>query len=252
MVIDTKIYEAPPFDREEILRYAGVKMVSSKGKNKEDEIISCVEEGIKAELECSLDKLIESCIEEVHGKLVYKVCFGEFSIFDCEECLDLGFAKTNSKDLRKNLKNCDSIILFGATIGMDIDRLIARYSKVSPVRALMFQAIGAERIERLCNMFNKEIKEQIEQRGMHTKPRFSPGYGDLPLEMQTEIFQVLDCARKIGLTLNKSLLMSPSKSVTAIIGITSVTNAISEEMKHHQISNCKICQKKNCAYRRNE
>lgn len=51
------------------------------------------------------------------------------------------------------------------------------------------------------------------------KPRFSAGYGDLPLEVQKDIFRVLDCPRKIGLTLNDSLLMSPTKSVTAIVGI---------------------------------
>ena len=55
---------------------------------------------------------------------------------------------------------------------------------------------------------------------MYTRPRFSPGYGDLPINMQKDIFAALDCPRKIGLSLNESLLMSPSKSVTAIIGVS--------------------------------
>ena len=53
---------------------------------------------------------------------------------------------------------------------------------------------------------------------MFFKPRFSPGYGDLSLEVQKEIFSLLDCPRKIGVSLGDSLLMTPSKSVTAIIG----------------------------------
>ena len=132
--------------------------------------------------------------------------------------LDLGFTVTHSRDLQKNLKGCCRIILFGATVGLELDRLIARYGRLSPSKALCFQAIGAERIESLCNAFNDEIDEIFREQGMYTRPRFSPGYGDLPINMQKDIFAALDCPRKIGLSLNESLLMSPSKSVTAIIG----------------------------------
>ena len=92
--------------------------------------------------------------------------------------------------------------------------MIAKYGAISPSRAFMLQAIGAERIEALCNKFNSEISAKSQ-----TAPRFSPGYGDLPIELQREIFLALDCPKRIGLTLNQSLLMSPTKSVTAIIGI---------------------------------
>jgi len=92
--------------------------------------------------------------------------------------------------------------------------MIAKYGRISPVRALFFQAIGAERIESLCNAFCKDIKKDL-----NITPRFSPGFGDLPLELQKDIFFALQPHRNIGLTLNESLLMSPSKSVTAIIGI---------------------------------
>ena len=96
----------------------------------------------------------------------------------------------------------------------NVDRLIAKYNRISPSKALIFQAIGAERAESLCDLFCDEMKEKYS-----TNPRYSPGYGDLPLDIQRDIFAVLDCPRKIGLTLNDSLLMSPSKSVTAIIGV---------------------------------
>ena len=57
------------------------------------------------------------------------------------------------------------------------------------------------------------ISELLKTRGsvnLFTRPRFSPGYGDLPLTVQKDFFRVLDCTRKIGLSLNDSLLMSPS------------------------------------------
>ena len=106
-------------------------------------------------------------------------------------------------------------MIFATTVGIGLDRLIMKYSRLSPSRAVCLQAIGAERIEALCDAFCDELKSDFAV----TSPRFSPGYGDFSINFQTEIFKALDCPRKIGLSLNSALLMSPSKSVTAIVGI---------------------------------
>lgn len=187
-MIYIKSYAAPPVDRREILRYAGVR-------------------GDMPEIEVLLDE----CIAEIADKLTYKVCYSEFpaDYFDY----------VGSASLRKHLDGCDRIILFAATVGIEIDRLIARYASISPTKSLLFQAIGAERIEALCDLFNSEFGGS----------RFSPGYGDLPIELQKDIFAALDCPRKIGLSLNESMLMSPSKSVTAIIGVKNENHGISEK-----------------------
>ena len=137
--------------------------------------------------------------------------------------------------LLKNLYGCKEVIIFAATLGAQFDRLLLRYSKVSPAKAVIFEAIGTAEIERVCDEFCCKVNR-------FTKPRFSPGYGDLPLEVQKEIFKVLDCPRKIGLTLNESLLMSPSKSVTAIVGIT--------DKKCDDKLSCEACEKTNCSFRR--
>ncbi len=187
----SKTYTPMPYNRKEILRYAGVS-----GKLPE------------------IDGVMEECIEEVSDKLTYKVCYTEFDITQKDGITDLGFMKTESKDLAKNLVGCRKIVVFAATVGLELDRLIAKYGRISPVKALMFQAIGAERIETLCDVFTEDILSDED-----VKPRFSAGYGDFPLEAQENIFAVLQPARRIGLSLNESLLMSPSKSVTAIIGI---------------------------------
>ena len=192
----TRTYSAPAFDKKEIFRYAGVRGGAPE-----------------------LDTLLQECLNEVESKLVYRVCYREFAVTHHDSYLDLGFIKTESMGLKKNLFCCESIVLFAATVGIEIDRLIARYATVSPTKSLLFQAIGAERIESLCEAFCREVAEEKAKIGFKTRPRFSAGYGDFPLEVQKEIFAVLDCSRKIGLTLNQSLLMSPSKSVTAIIGV---------------------------------
>ena len=196
MTVLTKSYAPPEINKSEILRYA---QVSAPTK----EILS----------------LMEECISLAEQSITYRVCYAEFPLNIKENVIDMQFARTSSNDLQKNLHGCDSVILFAATLGNGLDRLIAKYGSLSPSKAFMLQAIGAERIEALCNTFNDDIKSEVIAKGKVTCPRFSAGYGDLPLEFQREIFIALDCPRKIGLTLNESLLMSPTKSVTAIIGI---------------------------------
>ncbi len=191
--ITVKILKRPSFHEREALRYAGCTDAS------EDML-----------------ELLAKTIEEADKKLVYKVCFGEFPINTDGDVCDFGSFKVRSGNLSKNLEGCSAVLLFAATVGVEIDRLIARYGRISPSRAVMLQAIGAERIEALCDTFCKEYEEE---NSVKLKPRFSPGYGDLPLETQKDIFAVLECPLRIGLSLNNSLLMSPSKSVTAFAGI---------------------------------
>ena len=185
MVILRKTYDAPTFNEKEILRYAGCKTADE-----------------------STMKLLFECLEISRDAFSYNVCYTNVPI-------DFIFSKTDSKSLMKNLEGCSEAILFGATVGVEIDRLIAKYGRISPAKAVMLQAIGAERIESLCDLFNDEIKGEYES----TRPRFSPGYGDLSVELQKDIFRLLDCPKNIGLSLNDSMMMSPSKSVTAIIGV---------------------------------
>ena len=83
----------------------------------------------------------------------------------------------------------------------------------------MLQALGAERIESLCDRFCADFENEVSLLGKKTRPRYSAGYGDFPIEMQFPICEALNSAKKIGVFVNESLLLSPSKSVTAIIGI---------------------------------
>ncbi len=195
-IVSTKTYDAPEISRKEILRYIG----TPPGEQ-------------------DTSALLESCLSEVVPQLRFQVCYGEFPVSLRGEVIDLEFTKTRSESLKKCLSGCDSVLLFAATIGMGIDRLILKYSAISPVKALIFQGIGAERVESLCDLFFQEIKKEKQKEGKDIFPRFSPGYGDVPLEMQKDIFRILDCSKRIGLTLNESLLMSPTKSVTALVGI---------------------------------
>lgn len=148
-----------------------------------------------------------------------RACCCEVTVEHCDFEVDLGFTRVTSRSLAGHLAGCDRAIVFAATVGLEIDRMIAKYSRLSPARALCLQAIGTERIETLCDLLCASWEETYRKEGKRMRTRFSPGYGDLPIAMQSDIFRLLDCPKRIGLMLADSLLMSPTKSVTAIVGI---------------------------------
>jgi len=123
-----------------------------------------------------------------------------------------------SQDLGRNLAGCSKVALLAATIGPQVDALIRRYSSLDPVYASILQATGAMFIEELVDLTNSEIKKIAASQGLKTKPRYSPGYGDVPLQVQKDFFRLLPCTR-IGLTLMDTLIMAPEKSVTAFVGL---------------------------------
>ena len=162
-----------------------------------------------------LMRLIDECIGEVEGALSASVCYEEYELSIDGGIVDLGFSRIESLDLSKNLAGCKRAIVFAATVGMGVDRLIKKYSLLSPSRSLCIGAIGNERVEALCDLFCAELENKYGK----LRPRYSAGYGDLPLSMQRDIFAALSCTKNIGVSLGESLLMTPQKSVTAIVGI---------------------------------
>lgn len=124
-----------------------------------------------------------------------------------------------SEALARNLKGCCGALLLAATIGPACDMLVRRASITSAADAAIYQAAGAAAIEAFLDDMNDKIKADYEAQGLFLRPRFSPGYGDLKLDHQKDWFRLLDVSKQIGVELTDSLLMVPTKSVTAIIGI---------------------------------
>lgn len=188
-----KIFDAPVFDKDEVLRYA--------------------RSSSKDELSVELVKEVVALAENAFS---YSVCYAELP-FSSNGCVcDFSAFKLDSKNLSMCLEGASRVLVFAATVGVGIDRLISKYSRIAPSKALMLDALGVERIEALCDAFCDEYKKE---KNVLLTPRFSAGYGDCPLITQRHIFDLLNCQKSIGLTLNDSMLMSPTKSVTAFVGI---------------------------------
>ena len=126
-----------------------------------------------------------------------------------------------SHNLARNLKGCSEVVLFAATLGIEADRLIERARVRSMADVSILQAAAAAMIEAYCDDINQNIKDEALARGLHARPRYSPGYGDLKLESQKDFFALLKPEKETGITLSSSLIMVPTKSVTALIGLSS-------------------------------
>lgn len=160
---------------------------------------------------------LEECLKAARSAVRCRAVWQRYPIGWGGDELDLGFAKTASRHLRRHLEGCAEILLFACTAGSEIDRRINREKLVSPVRGLLMSAIGSQQVEGACDRLCDLLAAEYPEKQLVT--RYSPGYGDLPLEIQKDVFRALDCERSIGVTLTESLLMQPSKSVTAVIGM---------------------------------
>ncbi len=190
-----KSFDEPSYNRREILRYA-----QSPGCT-DEKMLSIMEECIK---ECASS-----------ASFNYRVSYCVLPVVSLDKetgKIDLEHLKIDSKSLAGNLAGCREAVVFAASIGPGIDRLIKKYSKLDPVRALFFQAIGAERVESVCDLFMNTFPQKL-------RPRFSPGFGDLALSIQPEVIAVTNARKNLSITLDDGYLMSPSKSVTAFAGI---------------------------------
>lgn len=209
--------------KKEALRYLGF------GRNKADENTSSM-----------LDRAFSMLEEVVSKKYVYR-------IFDLKHgddgSLHILSASIQSKSLGKNLKGCEKIIFFGATLGPGPDRLMRRYGLTDMAFCVTLQAASAAMLEEYCDDICDRIAEELAVEELYMRPRFSPGYGDFPIQFQKDLTVMLDTPRKIGLTITDSCMMSPTKSVTAVIGVSST-----KENCHRQ--GCEVCAKTDCAFRR--
>lgn len=126
--------------------------------------------------------------------------------------------KIISESLMKHLKSCSRISLLGITIGSFVEEEMERFVKENKsLEQLILDAVGSECAEEAAQYVSNIIDSEIKKNNYIPTKRFSPGYGDLDLEVQKYFFKKLRL-EEIGIKLSDSLLMIPQKSVTAFIG----------------------------------
>lgn len=209
-------------DRKETLRYLGYR---------------------GQEIEEQTERMIEETAQELERSSMPKSIYREYACEVTEDRVKLGELEIKSRNLATNLKGCERAVLLAATIGRAADFMIKKYSVSNMAKATIVQAAGAACIESYVDEVEDTIRKDAAKRGLYLRPRFSPGYGDFALECQRDIFDMLECSKRIGVTLTEGNLMMPTKSVTAVIGLTT------KERESCQMEKCSLCAKTDCEFR---
>ena len=147
------------------------------------------------------------------------------------------------EDIITHLSGCDTAVVFAATLGSKVDSLIQKYQMTDVTKALVIDAEASAATEMFCDEMTEKIASSVNGK---LTPRFSPGYGDYPLEIQKDLLRLVDAERKIGLYAGESYMLSPCKSVTAVIGI-------SDSSADKRITTCSACDMRyTCAFRKED
>lgn len=162
-----------------------------------------------------IDLCIAECEREITPKSIYR-------IVDCHTAngvAQVGPLTLHSAALAKNLAGCRQAVVMAATLGPRADLMIRRAAVSQMAKSAVLQSVFAQQIEEYIDAVEAAIctAQQVKR----LRPRFSPGYADLPLETQRQLFTFLEVSKRLGVTLTDNCLMTPTKSVTAFIGIPS-------------------------------
>ncbi len=217
-------------DKNEILRYMG-------HSNQQ------VEDGIY--------NLIDECIEEIKSvikfRYTYKIFDVQLGIRDDVSCIELLGTNVVFKgnDIYEHLRDCRKCAVMAVTLGIEVDKLIRTMQSEDMLKAFVLDSCATEFIEKYCDVVENEIRVMAQRERCGINFRFSPGYGDFPIETQRDIERILETIKRIGLTVTASSIMLPRKSVTAVIGFTKDVTLMPGK------SSCDICSLRNeCLFRK--
>lgn len=187
--------------------------------------------------------LISNSFQELEMAADRRSIYRIFDVSQEEEALLIGTLKINSKNLNRNLKGCEKAYILAATLGVGVDALLRRYTLTDMARVVILQACAAAMLEEYLDCCQDILRREQEREGYYLRPRFSPGYGDFSITHQERILCILDAPKKIGLSLTAGNMLAPTKSVTAIIGLSKLNIPC-------HIQGCEACEKIDCGYRR--
>ncbi len=177
------------------------------------------------------DETILSLMRECEKPLL-EACHPAYSvgIFDMECCSEEEVRlaecalRLTGRDIVKHLVGCTKVVLVAATLGSGVDTLLRRLQRTEMAKALLTDAMAGAAIEQICDDIQSELQGKFPL--YRQTWRFSPGYGDLPLALQEELLSAVEAGKRIGLATTAGHMLTPMKSVTAIIGLQDMTKEL--------------------------
>lgn len=123
------------------------------------------------------------------------------------------------RDIAAHLRGARKAVLMACTLGAASERELRKHAALGPVDALLYGAAASALVEAAADGAEAAIVEEAAVEGLYANFRFSPGYGDFPLAVQSAFLAALDATRRIGLSVTEGNLLVPTKSITAVVGL---------------------------------
>jgi len=194
-------------------------------------------------LEKLLEERLKICIENIHPKAIYKT-------FEIEKVKGNSvYFKSghifNGPNISKILTGSEIATIFIFTLGNKIDEIIKEGNKSGDTLAtIVMDAITTSMLGTLRECVGNIIKKEgIKDESWGSTCTYSPGQFKWTIEEQKEIFQMIDGDR-IGVKLNKSMLMTPFMSISGVYGF-----GPEDKIDKTRVA-CDICPRKNCISRK--
>ena len=192
------------------------------------------------ELRQQAASVAEELADQVQPRYTYKL----FPLVREEAGFRLGGTDLllSGQTAQRMLAQCAQAVLLACTLGTKFDAMVRSAQARNMARAVILDACGSALVEQGCNKAEHDIAARFPE--LYLTDRFSPGYGDLSLSLQPTICGLLDAERRVGIHVTPSFLMNPSKSVTAVIGL-------SDKPQMARIRGCAWCVMRNtCTLRK--
>ena len=173
-------------------------------------------------------------LNEINVRYIYKV----FE-YDSENTTISGKIKLTGDSIRNHLKDCNRVILLACTLSNAVDAFIRKRGVVSMLDMLSADALASVAIEDSLRLIDKELLNEFSDE--YLTWRFGVGYGDFPLEFQKTFLELTNAGKLIGLSLSDGGLLTPTKSVTCVIGISENPLPKGRSMDGSRISKCQMC-----------
>lgn len=200
----------------------------------------------QADLSCDerLEGLMERCEKQLLSVIKPRYIYKCFDIR--EVCDGIAVEGTNfvlkGNDVKNHLKGCNKAVLMCTTLSADVDRMIRVAQLKDVLEALALDCLASTAVEQLCDKVELRIRKDFADYEMTW--RYGVGYGDLPISQQKDFLNVVNASKVIGLNVTDSFILTPRKSVTAVIGLSKEKIAPAKR-------GCAICTlRETCAYRK--
>lgn len=198
-------YDIRSVDRADVLRYLGY-----------------AGQELSPELDARVDDVVTHCLDVARPRGTVRV----FEVAGRGEKdgapvvrLEGTALELRGRSISEHLDGAVAVGVLAVTAGAGVDAELRRLSFTDRVAQVVFDAAGSALVERAADAAEAGVVTAAADRGLFCGSRFSPGYGDLPLATQPVLLATLDAQRALGMTLSAELLMSPTKSVTAVVGL---------------------------------